>query len=187
MSAISNVGSSSTLQILQQLSSRQSSGSQPTSGFPEPSAEVKAQFESAAQRAGINTAQFSELRGQIDTAIQGAVEGLDGSTDPQAAIESAINGVLEKNGIDADQFKSQLESVFSELGVPSPGSFGSSGVYAKPGSNTSGFSTDQNQADLLSALFGNDSDSDSDSDSSGSRIAQAIRNLPVGSLYDAEA
>lgn len=185
MSAISNVGSSSTLQILQQLSSRQSSGPQASSGFPQPSAEVKAQFESAAQRAGIDTAQFSELRGQIDSAIQGAVKGLDGSTDPQAAIESAINGVLEENGIDAQDFKSKLESVFTELGVPSPGSFGASGVYGKPASNSATYSSDQSQSDLLKALFGNDEDSESDS--SGSSIAQAIRNLPVGSLYDAEA
>jgi len=185
MSAISNVGSSSTLQILQQLSSRQSSGAQASCGFPQPSAEVKAQFESAAQRAGIDTAQFSELRGQIDTAIQSAVEGLDGSTDPQAAIESAINGVLEENGIDAEDFNSKLNSVFSELGVPSPGSFGAGGIYAKPGSSSAGYSADQSQTDLLNALFG--SDEDSESDSSGSSIAQAIRNLPVGSLYDAEA
>jgi hypothetical protein len=182
MSGISSIGSSNQSALLQQLRQRQGSGSpQGAGGFPEPPKEFKAKFESAAQAAGIDTKQLAGLQDQIQSAVQGALESSDGSSDPREAVESAINGVLKDNGIDADELKTKLDSVFEKLGAPKPGTFSGVGGFGA----TNGKSADSTKSDLLSQLL--KSLDSNNQDSGGSSILSSIRSLPPGALVDAEA
>jgi hypothetical protein len=174
---------------------------------PEPPAEFKAEFESAAQQAGIDTEKLSGLSDKIGEAISGALDGLNGNSDPREAIESAVNGVLKDNGIDPEKLKEQLKSVGEKLGYgqggpPGFGGFGGpggpggaggfpgfGGLQGPGGGFGGGMSamSNQNQSvqTLLSSL-GKKKDGDSSSGDSNS-LLDYLKNLPQGSLVDANA
>jgi hypothetical protein len=146
--------------------------------MPQPSAEMRqkfeAKFESAAKDAGFDVGQLKDLRSQIETAVKDASANST-SGDIKGDIESAINGVLEDNGIDPAEFKEKMGGVFEKMGMPKPGSagFGGGGGYSAGGLSVNG-----NQSELLSKLL-----SLLGGDSSGSIFG----NLPAGSLVDAAA
>lgn len=71
-------------------------------------------LESAAEQAGIDPSEFSDLRTQIEEAITSAKE----SADEPGAIREAVNAVLEENGIDVSDFQSKLESMRNQGGRP---------------------------------------------------------------------
>jgi hypothetical protein len=151
-------------------------GSMRGGSMPQPSAEMRqkfeAKFESAAKGAGFDVNQLKDLRSQIESAVQEAASGVTG--DPRSAVESAINGVLEDNGIDPAEFKDKMGAVFEKMGMPTPGSAGfGGGGYSAQGASING-----NQNELLSKLIASLS-----GDSSGGLFA----NLPAGSLVDAAA
>lgn len=170
MSSIAQLGSLSGLSGM--------SGMGPPAGMKgmQPSAEMRqrfeAKFKSAAEDAGIDISKFSDLKSQIETRVGDALKNADGSTDLQSAIDQAVNGVLEDNGIDPEQFKSQMEQVFRSMGAPAP----SGGGYDRSGGLAS--STTNSKNDLLSKLL---------SQLGGDSAGGFFGSQPSGSLVDAAA
>lgn len=123
MSSIAQIGSSLTSQ-----STSLQSMLAPRGRPPEPTAEMKAQFEakfeSAAEELGIDSASFKELRSKIDEAVRSARSTASEGTDVRSVIDEAVNSVLEENGIDPDEFKAQMGSIFEKMGMPKPGQGG---------------------------------------------------------------
>lgn len=153
MSSIGNISSTST-QSFQGLSGP------PRGRPPEPTAEMKAQFEakfeSAAKEAGLDVDKFKELHSKIKDAMDSARQNAQPGTDMKASMEEAMNGVLEEAGVDPAEFKSQMETVFSKMGMPKPGE---GGFRLRNGEA-------QNAGDSASGLYAN---------------------MPAGALFDAAA
>ncbi len=172
MSSISSVGSSISA-LTQQVQSQSGSRAQHPRGGrpPEPTAEMKAQFESAAKSAGIDVDQLNSLQSKIEDAVKNAVDNSSG-TDPREAIQSAVETVLKDNGIDPEDLKSKLESVFEKMGAGKPGQ----GTY-KPSDN---------DADDQGASATTLQSSNTSQDAIGT-ILRALRTMPAGSLVDAQA
>lgn len=166
MNGVAGLGSVQQSALMQQIQQTLRGG-----GMPEPPAEMQAQFRSAAEAAGLDPSQLAGLRGDIESAVQSALQGFDGSGSPREAIEGAITGVLEDNGIDAGAFKEQLKSA---MGGAAPGAFGG---FALGG--------DQSSGDLLGELL---DDLGGDAESSDAlSIAEFLRGLPSGSLINRSA
>ncbi len=204
MSSVSSLASGSQSQAIDQIRQRlKASGGRP----PEPPAELKAQFESAAQQAGIDTEKLSGLSDQIGEAISGALEGFDGTGDPREAVETAVNGVLKDNGIDPEKLKEQLKSVGEKLGYGQGGSGGPGGFagfggpggpggfpgFGGPPGAGGGFgggvsaASNRNQSvQTLLDAFGKKNGSGSSEEDSGS-VLDFLKNLPSGSLVDTNA
>ncbi len=146
-------------------------------GMPKPSAEMRqpfeAKFESAAEAAGIDPSVLAEIRTQMESAVQSALEqGLSGS-ELKDSVDSAVNKVLEDNGIDPETFKAQMAEVFEQMGVPQPGQ----GGYGRPGGGFSSSGQEQQQQ-LLSKLL---------EQLGSSSSASWMQQFPVGSFFDAAA
>lgn len=173
MSAISSIGSLDQTLLMQQVQQQMESGPPemangmtgppPMSGQGPPG---ETQFVSVAESFGLDSEEAESLHSDVQTAVQEALDGLAEGEDPRAAIETAIGGVMEEYGIDAEAFKAEMES---QMGGPPPGG---------PGGGMSGVTYDPQtmQSDLLSSLLEGDED---DSSSSSS--------LPSGFLYDVTA
>ncbi|MEM1165155.1 MAG: hypothetical protein AAGI30_02570 [Planctomycetota bacterium] len=187
MSAIASAGSSQLTQILQQFQSQPRSGG---ASFPQPSAENKAQFQAALEDAGFDTSQLAGLRGELETAVQSALESYDGTGDPRAAIESSITGVLEEAGIDPAELKSSLSSAFESLGLPDPsqfaGAFGAGGGGGVGGISVGGSDPNELINTLLESL-GESEDEEAQGQSAGSDLLGYLQNLPPGSLFNRTA
>ncbi len=169
MSSISSVGSSIsafTQQVQSQGANRPPHGGRP----PEPTAEMKAQFESAAKSAGIDVDQLNSLQSKIEDAVQNAVESSNG-TDPREAIQSAVETVLKDNGIDPEDLKSKLESVFEKMGAnkPGQGTYKPSGSNADQGASATTLQTSNTSQDAIGTIL------------------RALRSMPTGSFVDAQA
>ncbi len=123
MSAIGNIGSSSVGGA-----AAFQSKAPPRGRPPEPTAEMKAQFESkfesAAKELGVDASAFKELRSKIEEAVKNARGSASEGTDVKSAIDDAVDAVLEENGVDPAEFKSQMEAVFEKMGMPKPGQGG---------------------------------------------------------------
>lgn len=187
MNGVSGAGSaqqSLMMQLLQQQQGGLSGG-----GFQGPPPEIQAQFQSAAESLGIDGSQLASLRGEIETAVQDAMKSFDGSGSPKEAISSAINGVLEENGIDAEEFKAQMQDIMSASGFQPPAGFGSGFGGGFGQIQGASFDATSQQADLLSQIFGDSDDTDSaeSSQSSSFNIADYFRQLPAGSLLNTSA
>lgn len=183
MSAVYGAGSAQQSSMLQYLQQQQGGSFQlpnlQSAGIQKPS---EAQIQSAAESLGIDPSEFTALRGELESAVQGALEDFDGSGDPREAISSAVNSVLDANGIDADAFKAQMEDLKSAAGFQPPqGGFGNFG-----GIQTSGYDSAQQQSDLISQLFGNEED-DKNTSSGSFNIADYFSSLPAGSLVNTSA
>lgn len=178
MSSVSNVGQADISQLLQKLQSGSKSG-KANGGFStqQPPAEVRQQFEakfqSAAKELGIDGSKFAEVGGKIRDTVQSTVENNQGLSQEelQGKIDESVNSVLKDNGIDPEEFKSQLKQIGEKAGFPDPskGGFGgaggvggfkgfggasnASGTYSQKGvdSNT------QLLQQLISSLGGDDS------------------------------
>jgi hypothetical protein len=171
MSSVSSISAGSS-QLIQQLRSQVQSGGTPPRPTAQQRAEFESKFQSAAQDAGLDLSSFADIQDKIQTAVQDKVSSSNGQLSKDD-LESTINGVLEENGIDAEEFKSKLGQVFDKMGMPKPGEGGFGGAG----------SIDSSQQDLINQLFGGEDDSE---DQSGS-ISEYFRNLPKGSLVDANA
>lgn len=82
-------------------------------------AEFEAKFNSAALAAGLDSEAAAGLQDEIKAAIAAAKETSDTSSDPRQGIQNAIDGVLQKHGVDLEQFKSQMQA-----GMGGPGGAG---------------------------------------------------------------
>lgn len=130
-------------------------------------------IESAAAAAGIDPSVLSGLRGEIESAIQTAIQNSDGTTNRRAAVKSAIDGVLQSHGIDAASLRSQLQSLLGAHGVHRGGHASAIGA-AQTAPNS--------RANSLSALLAGQDDGDGDSDSLN--VAATLQGLPAGSLVN---
>lgn len=152
MSTISGVGSSASTYQAQSLQQQQPQRQRPAG--PPPGAQE--QFTSVAESFGLSSAEASSLFGEIDSVMQDAIE----SGASRADVQSSIESILEENGIDADEFKAQMDEAFAASGQRRP--------QGPPPS------------------FGGDDSSD-DSSSIALSIADSIKNLPTGSILDFDA
>lgn len=153
MSTISSVGSTASTYQAQSVQQQQQPKGQRPAG-PPPGAQE--QFTSVAESFGLSSAEASSLFGEIDSVMQDAIE----SGASRADVQSSIESILEENGIDADEFKAQMDEAFAASGQRRP--------QGRPPS------------------FGGDDSSD-DSSSIALSIADSIKNLPTGSILDFDA
>lgn len=162
MSSVSSISAGSS-QLIQQLRSQVQSGGAPPRPTAQQRAEFESKFQSAAQDAGLDLSSFADIQDKIQTAVQDKVSSSNGQLSKDD-LESTINGVLEENGIDAEQFKSKLGQVFDKMGMPKPGQGGFGGPGGIGGGFGGGFggagSIDSSQQDLINQLFGGKNDGD---------------------------
>lgn len=124
MSSVSSVGQSNVAQMLQQLRSMKSSQARSTGGRPEPTAEMRQQFEarlkSMADDLGIDSSTFAKIGGQIKDAVSSTIQSNQGLSldDMKAKLDSAINDVLTKNGVDPAEFKAKFAELQKSMGPP---------------------------------------------------------------------
>ena len=131
----------------------------------------ESRLDAAAQKAGLDASQVSQLHTDIQSAIQDALKNSSSDGNNRPAIRSAVDSVLQKYGIDP-----------SSVG-PQQGAHGAHGAHHhhhKAGGQDSG-SQDQ----------GTDGDSDDPSappqNATDAAVATLLRGLPSGSLVDAAA
>jgi anti-sigma regulatory factor (Ser/Thr protein kinase) len=159
---------------------------------------LDAQFKAVAEALGLTSSQASDLKTQMDEAVQTALQNADGNSNPREAVESAIAGVLNDNGIDVEDFKTQMKAMADKMGLSKSGQgAGPGGTYGPPpppqgGSTGDSTSTTSSSSDsnlsllqqflqqLSSAQDGNDSDT-----TSLLSVWQMLQNLPRGSLVNA--
>jgi hypothetical protein len=84
-------------------------------------AEFGAKFQEAALAAGLDPAAANGLQDEIKAAITEALKTSDATTDRRQVIQDAVDGVLEKHGVNLEKFKSQLPSAPGGTGAPPPG------------------------------------------------------------------
>ena len=194
MSSVGGIGSSSSLQFLQQLSG--SSGLGRAGGKNS----FEAKFESAVKDAGGSNVNFSDLQTKIESAVKNVVQNASSSSDPSSIgtqIQSAVDSVLTEAGIDTKKLQ-------SELGPPPSGGFGG----PPPGGiNGAGGNSGNDISSLLSALSDssstnstNDSESSNTSNSVSSTgstqsndelvqqlLKDVFKNFPAGSFVNSSA
>lgn len=72
------------------------------------------QFRSAAAAQGVDVEKLEGLQDSIRTTVQQAMQ--DGGS--QTDIKSAIDAILEENGIDPEKLQEQMQAAASSLGMP---------------------------------------------------------------------
>lgn len=191
MAGVSSVGGSSGIySMFQKLrggssAGTETAGSQSVAGAPDP-------------------AKLKELRGKLESAVEGAVQGLDADAGPEEtmqAVQGAVEKTLQENGIDPAQFKKQMQA----MGGPPPGFGGGPpgmGSYAEFNSAGS-----QSQKTDLFSLFSGDEDESEQTDAAAVQqpssqpngldesrqfnlsqfYAQMFRNFPNGTGVDVAA
>ena len=149
MSSLSGVGSTSASDItqwLKQLAQKKTddtqSSSTGTSGSTSERSAVNAQFLQAALAAGLDTNSVNGLQDEIDSAISSATQSAGSGTDRRQTIMDAVDGVLQKHGVDLDKFKSAMQppSGAGGAGGPPPGGAGGPRGAGGP-SGSGGFQT----------------------------------------------
>lgn len=124
MSSVSSVGQSNVAQMLQQLRSVQSSQARSTGQRPQPTAEMRQQFEarlkSMADDLGIDSSTFAKIGGEIKDTVSSAIQSNQGLSrdDMKAKLDAAINDVLTKNGVDPAEFKAKFAELQKSMGPP---------------------------------------------------------------------
>jgi len=131
MSSVASLtGSSSELSLLQQLLARQNGTTGSTSSTSSLGtqsrqdmrrARFEADFIDAAVAAGLNSADVDKVEDEIKAAVTAVQQKSDGTTDQREATKNAIDGVLQKHGVDLKKFQSELQSSMGGAGGPPPG------------------------------------------------------------------
>lgn len=83
-------------------------------------AEFMAQIKEAALAAGLDPAAADGLQDEIDAAITEATQSGGYTGDGGDAVRSAIDGVLQKHGVDLEAFRNALQSLSSGSRPPGP-------------------------------------------------------------------
>ncbi len=86
-------------------------GGPPPGGGPQGGgkAEFQAQFMQAAEAAGLDSSSADELQEEIDATISNLLSSSSDSSDTRTSIQSAIDSLLEKYGVDLDKFTSAMQ------------------------------------------------------------------------------
>ena len=114
MSTISGVSNVlSTLNTQQLTSQRQPEGPPPQGGG---GADMKAQVQTAAEQAGLNATEISQLHSELQDAMETARE--EGLSQEEAIAQ--FDAILEENGIDVEEFKSGLDALRGGGQAPPP-------------------------------------------------------------------
>lgn len=139
---------------------------------PEMRKAFEQKFESAASAAGLDLKQLSDIRSQVGDVLKSA--GPNASAQDKQAADDKINDVLKQNGIDPEQFKAKLESVFKSMGAGRP----HGGHHAhKPDGDADDAAQSPQQGGSNAATNG----------ASSPDIASLLQHLPPGSLIDGNA
>jgi len=126
MSSIESMsGLSGELTQLRQLLARQggtSSLAQTGAGRGNDSrrAEMEAKFNAAALAAGLDPSAVDGLQDEMQSAIAAATQNSSGTSDQQSTVQAAVDGVLQKHGVDLTKFKSQMQATMGGPGSPPP-------------------------------------------------------------------
>ena len=132
MSSIDSIsGSSSGLSLLQQLLARQSETASSTTSLlgsgstnKSSSNDFETNILNAAVAAGLSTDEVDTVQDEIKAAIAAAKKDSGSSADQGAAVRNAIDGVLQKHGVDLEKFRSEMQSSMGGpggAGGPPPG------------------------------------------------------------------
>ncbi len=128
MTSIDSVNGSGTgLTLLQQLLELQRTDTDNTSsgrvgrGGDSKRLGFDAKLGEAAVAAGLDADSLSDVRDEIESAIAAAKETAGDASDPGQAIREAIDGVLEKHGVDLEKFRSELQAGMGAGGTPPAG------------------------------------------------------------------
>ena len=137
---------------------------------------IGSKLTSFAEQAGYDPSAIANVQKDLQAAAEKVQAG--GVDDPQAFIKESLAKSLEDNGIDAEKFRADLQSVIKDNLSGSLGSLGglsSFGAAPSAGDQTS---------DLLDELFGDDDEAD---DPLATIIEHLNAKLPAGSLINLEA
>ena len=184
---ISAVGDQSMQQIMTQML-QQRGNSQSAGEFGgKMQSFVESNSASIAEKLGMDTESFTNLQSEIQSAVQQVRDEADGIGDLRTAVGEAVESVLSANGIDTADFKSAMQSVAQDMGMPAMGAMsgmkGSGGMMGMIGGM--GGSSSTGQSDLMSQLLENlQSGTEDDEESDGYNILSFLENLPLGSLTD---
>lgn len=172
MSSISNVGASDPTSMLSSIaksasvSTTQDAQSSTSTSRAERRAQFEAKFKQAATDLGFNADQLASVGGQIRDAVKQAKAS--GGND-KAAIQDAVNKVLEANNIDPAQYKSEMGQIMQKMGVSHHGHHHGSGASGPTASAVSG------------------SGVDADGDHDHSQAVSFLASAPAGTFVDANA
>jgi hypothetical protein len=83
-------------------------------------AEFEARFKEAALAAGLDPNAAEGLQDEIEAAITAATQKSDSATDRRQVVQSAIDAVLQKHGVDLEKFRSQMRPAMGGPGGPPP-------------------------------------------------------------------
>lgn len=169
MSAIQSVGSPHMGALQQRL--HHGAQAAPLAGPPP---QVQGRFHSLAESAGLDPSRLGDLKEQIRVAVD-AVRGDDGSIE-RTAVKDALKGVLNDNGIDPAQLRSQLQSMFQQAGLPP-----AARLQGPVGAGDAGSA----QQNLLDALGADDGAEGTAGDTVS--LVHLLENLPKGSLLNTVA
>jgi hypothetical protein len=128
----------------------------------------RADFEAKAKAAGIDVNTLKSLHTEMRSAVQDALKNAAPGADRPATVQQAIDGVLQKHGIDPAKLKQQ----FQAAGLKPPGQYNASGKTHSRGHHSGGAKSAQ--------------DADGDNDGS-TAIASALQDANAGSLVDMAA
>jgi hypothetical protein len=125
MVGISSVGgtSSSITQMLQRLAGNQETseaGRRRPPGPPteEMQAEMDQKFEETLQSMGIDDETIAKIQDEIKSAVSEAVDSQGEDANSRDAVRDAVDSVLQKYGVDLDEFKSQFKPPAGGMGPP---------------------------------------------------------------------
>jgi hypothetical protein len=181
MSAISS-STSGISALLQQPQQTSGTGLFSKAGF---AAQRQSEFASALQSAGVDSSKVGDIQSQIDAAIQSVRQnGGSSGTDQRTAIKDAVDGVLQKNGVDVSKFDAALKAQHAGHahrghkgggGGDSDGDQDGSATIQSAGTTSSTGTVDQKVTDLLKAL------------ADGTAQPGDAAGIPTGSLVDVAA
>jgi len=124
--SVSDSGSELT-QMLQRLANQRTNTTEAT-GTTESSsngsrrAYFDAKFLEAAVAAGLDSSEAESVQSEIEAAIAEARKNAGNATDQGQAVRDAVDGVLQKHGVDLDKFREELRSSIGGMGqMPPPG------------------------------------------------------------------
>jgi hypothetical protein len=125
MQSIGTVGGSGSelMQMLQRLAGQQgTSATGSTRPFGPPSekmqAEMDRKFEETLKGMGVDDETVSQIQDEIKSAVSETIGSQGKDADGRQAVQDAVDSVLQKHGIDMEEFKSQFKPPTDGMGPP---------------------------------------------------------------------
>jgi hypothetical protein len=142
-----------------------------------------ARLDAAAQSAGLNSSQVTQLHTDIQDAVQAALQNAPGDGTNRAAVKNAIDTVLQKYGIDPAALRPQHAGGAHRhhgAGQAGSGQPRQNDGDADDASTTSSAST----ASSTTSTSSSSSSTGTPQNATDAAIATLLRGLPSGSLLD---